>query len=138
MTTLGRRIAGLMLMPAAAGVGLASRFTALRDWPLIGEYGGDAAWTVAACGGLRMLRPEWSARRVAMVGYGVSVAVEVSQLVRAPWIDAIRTHPVGGLLLGRGFLWTDLVAYAGGAVMYAILDRVLLRRSDADPRMSRN
>ncbi|MEC1172420.1 DUF2809 domain-containing protein, partial [Bacillus paralicheniformis] len=35
-------------------------------------------------------------------------------LYHAPWIDAIRAVPLGGLILGYGFLCSDLLAYVLG------------------------
>ena len=40
--------------------------------------------------------------------------IEVSQLYHAEWIDSIRATTLGGLVLGYGFLWNDLVAYIIG------------------------
>lgn len=113
-------------MSAAAILGLASRWTFLSEWPIVGPYGGDAAWTIAAAGGLRVLLPGLTGVRIALLAYGLSVGVELSQLVHVHWLDAIRDHPIGALLLGRGFLWSDLVAYAAGAVVYGLLDRIVL------------
>lgn len=42
--------------------------------------------------------------------------VEISQLYHARWIDSIRQTALGGLVLGFGFLWTDLVCYSVGIV----------------------
>ena len=116
---------------AAAVIGLASRQPPLQNWPIIGPWGGDAAWTIAACGGVRMLRPRWTTLRIALTGYALSVSVEISQLIHLPWLDAVRATRLGALLLGRGFLWTDLVAYLGGASIYGILDALLARGSTA-------
>lgn len=113
-------------MSAAAIFGLASRWTVLSGWPIVGPYGGDAAWTIAAAGGLRVLLPGFTGIRIALLGYGLSVVVELSQLVHVGWLDAIRDHRVGALLLGRGFLWSDLVAYAAGALVYGMIDRLVL------------
>ena len=46
-----------------------------------------------------------------------SAAIEISQLYHAPWIDSIRQTTVGGLILGFGFLWSDLVCYALGVAI---------------------
>lgn len=116
------RIAGSVMMIAAAAFGLASRQPPLQTWPIIGPWGGDAAWTMAACGGLRVLRPGWSPLRVAFAGYALSVAVEVSQLLDLWPLDDLRRTRIGALLLGRGFLWSDLLAYAGGAACHLIID----------------
>jgi Protein of unknown function (DUF2809) len=45
------------------------------------------------------------------------VADEVSQLWHTPWLDAIRHTTVGRLMLGLGFLWSDLVCYAVGTII---------------------
>jgi hypothetical protein len=115
------RIPGLIGMLAAAGLGLGSRLPWIHDLPVIGPYGGDAAWTMAACAGIRTLAPSMPILRVTVLGYLASVAVECSQLVQADWLNAIREHPIGALLIGRGFLWSDLAAYAGGAVVFALI-----------------
>ena len=51
-----------------------------------------------------------------------SVAVEVSQLYHAPWIDSIRHTTLGGLILGFDFLWSDLVCYAVGVGLGVLVD----------------
>ena len=122
------RTAGVIGMLAAAGLGLGSRLPWAQELPVIGPYGGDAAWTMAACAGFRTLAPSMSILRATVLGYLASVAVECSQLVRADWLNAIREHPIGGLLIGRGFLWSYLAAYAGGAVVFALIFTRLDRR----------
>ncbi len=51
-----------------------------------------------------------------------SVAIELSQLYHAPWIDSIRQTTLGGLILGFGFLWSDLACYAVGVVLGVLVD----------------
>lgn len=119
--TMVRTGAGITMLLAAA-TGLASRTAPFRDWPVIGAYGGDACWTIAACAGLRFILIGTPTRWLALAGYAISVGVELSQLIRWDWLDAIRATTPGALLLGRGFLWSDLVAYAGGVVAWAFLD----------------
>ena len=43
----------------------------------------------------------------------------MSQLYHAPWIDAIRDTLPGALVLGYGFLWSDLACYAAGVALGA-------------------
>jgi hypothetical protein len=111
---------GFLGMIAAAVLGLASRSPLAHDLPVIGPYGGDAAWATAACAGIRLLLPALSVSATATLGYALSVGVECSQLLHVDWLDAIRAHRLGALLLGRGFLWSDLVAYAGGVAIFAL------------------
>jgi hypothetical protein len=49
--------------------------------------------------------------------------IELSQLYHRPWIDAIRHTRLGGLILGFGFLWTDLIAYSIGVALCFIIER---------------
>jgi len=56
----------------------------------------------------------------------LSVAVELSQLYHAPWIDPIRRTTLGGLVLGFGFLWSDLACYAAGGGLGVLIE--MLRR----------
>jgi len=54
--------------------------------------------------------------------------VKISQLYHAPWIDAIRQATLGGLVLGFGFLWTDLVCYLVGVMIGVIAERAIVGR----------
>ena len=51
-----------------------------------------------------------------------SYSIEISQLYHAPWIDSIRNTTLGGLILGFGFLWSDLVCYTIGIIIGIIID----------------
>jgi hypothetical protein len=55
--------------------------------------------------------------------------VEISQLYHAPWIDAIRQTTLGGLVLGFGFLRTDLVCYSVGVMIGVIADLAIVART---------
>jgi len=58
---------------------------------------------------------------IALVSLLFCYLIEISQLYHAPWIDAIRNTRLGGLVLGFGFLWTDIIAYTMGiGIMLAI------------------
>lgn len=71
--------------------------------------------------------------RLAAGALAVSVAVECSQLYHAPWIDAIRDTRFGALVLGSGFLWTDLLCYAVGVVIAATIDRLIRNEGATAP-----
>ena len=72
------------------------------------------------------------ALRLGLLAIGISFAIELSQLYRAPWIDSIRATRPGALVLGQGFLWSDLVCYSAGVVLAMALDAWL-----ASPMASR-
>ena len=58
----------------------------------------------------------------------IAFAVECSQLWHPEWLDALRADRVVGLLLGRGFLWSDLLAYVVGVLCIAGIERGLRAR----------
>jgi len=53
--------------------------------------------------------------------------IEMSQLYQAEWINNIRHTTLGGLILGQGFLWSDIVAYTAGVIIGALFEIVFLR-----------
>ncbi len=53
-----------------------------------------------------------------------SFSIEISQLYHATWIDSLRATKLGGLILGYGFLWSDLVCYSIGIGVGLLLERV--------------
>ncbi|WP_217902316.1 DUF2809 domain-containing protein [Siphonobacter sp. BAB-5385] len=75
---------------------------------------GDALWAVAVFWGLHLLIPEARTFRLALVALLISYAVEFSQLWQASWLVQLRSTLPGKLLLGQGFLYTDLIAYTLG------------------------
>jgi hypothetical protein len=85
-------------------------------------WAGMMAWWVgAAAPGARL------AARSA-VALGICVTVELSQLIHAPAIDAVRRTTLGHLVLGSGFDGRDLLAYAAGVSAVALLERAVLAR----------
>ena len=96
--------------------GLASRRYRGQLPAFLAEYAGDTLWALM----LFLLISAILAGRPILTRAAISLAlaflVEVSQLYHAPWIDSIRQTTLGGLVLGFGFLWTDLVCYSVGIV----------------------
>src|SRR5262245_60101673 len=80
-------------------LGLASRkfpiFPAFLD-----KYPGDALWALMVFLLAAILFPRRSTAWIASTAIAFSVAIEFSQLCRAPWIDAIRATTLGHLVLG--------------------------------------
>ena len=66
-----------------------------------------------------ILGPKQSGLRVWGHAVLVTELIEFSQLYRAPWVERIRGNPLGGLLLGHAFLWSDVVCVALGATAAA-------------------
>ncbi len=61
-------------------------------------------------------------RARAAISLALAFLVEISQIYHAPWIDSIRQSTLGGLVLGFGFLWTDLVCYTVGIATGSLIE----------------
>ena len=105
-------------------LGLASRrFAALPDFVRL--YAGDALWAATV---YFLAATLWPRARIAWLAGGAltfAFAVEASQLYHAPWIDGVRSTRPGALVLGQGFLWSDLVCYTLGVIAAALVDRAM-------------
>jgi hypothetical protein len=124
------RARSLVLAAAVIALGLASRRFRGELPAFVGEYAGDVLWAAMVFLLTSAGRPGASTRRVAAAAAVFALAVELGQLYHAPWIEAVRHTRLGGLVLGFGFLWSDLVCYAVGIAMAVALDRWLVRRGD--------
>ena len=115
------RIVYLISVAIVMGLGLSSRKYAgyLPEW--INTYLGDALWAVMIYLFTAVLLHDRKLLQIALASLLFCYLIEISQLYHAPWIDAIRNTRLGGLVLGFGFLWTDIIAYTMGiGVMLAI------------------
>ena len=108
-------------------LGIGSRRYAHPLPGFIATYAGDTLWALAAFLGIGLLLPRTSIRTIALLAIAFSVLIEVSQLYHAPWIDSIRQTTLGGLILGFGFLWSDLACYATGVGLGVCAETVLRR-----------
>jgi threonine/homoserine/homoserine lactone efflux protein len=120
-----RRIVYLLLAILTMLVGLASRRFRQHLPTFIGEYSGDVLWALMLFLVVSFVlagRPLFQRCIISLV---LAFAVEVSQLYHAPWIDSIRNTTLGGLVLGFGFLWSDLVCYLVGITAGVLADRLL-------------
>ncbi len=125
----------LSLLLLTIALGIASRVYGARLPGVVGVYAGDILWAAALYWVLSLLWRRANPLQLAGATLTISIVVEVSQRYHSPWIDAIRATAFGAALLGRGFLWSDLVCYAAGASLAALLDHLLRRR--ASPVASR-
>jgi hypothetical protein len=59
--------------------------------------------------------------------------IELSQLYQADWINAIRNMRLGGLLLGFGFLWSDMASYLMGGLLGFTIEKILINKYPKTP-----
>lgn len=103
-------------------LGLSSRKMVNEIPNFINIYLGDALWALMVFIALGFIFRDKETKIVALIGIAFCYIIELSQLYHANWIDNIRETTLGGLVLGYGFLWSDLLAYAIGISAGIIID----------------
>lgn len=111
---------GLIAVVIAAGLGSRRYPEVLPEF--VATYAGDILWSLMVFLGYGFLAPGASTTRIASAALITSIMVECSQLYHAEWIDSIRRTTPGGLVLGFGFLWTDLICYAAGVLTGCVFE----------------
>lgn len=91
----------------------------------IAPFVGDMLWAMMVYFGLRFLIPKLKLTKTLILAIVFSFSIETSQLYQADWINNIRATTLGGLVLGHGFLFEDLISYSLGIVMGCLLDYFL-------------
>jgi Protein of unknown function (DUF2809) len=95
----------------------------------IHDYAGDALWAGMIYFGFRFLLLKSPLKTSFIATILFSYCIEISQLYQADWLNAIRHTKLGGLVLGFGFLWSDLLMYFIGISLAFLLDNFLSKRS---------
>ena len=116
-----------MILVAAAG--LAWRSAANPVSPFFHKYGGDTLWALLVFLGFGFLFARASTLSVALMAFGFSCVVELTQLCHAPWIDSVRETRLGHLVLGATFNWPDLIAYGVGVALGSLSEIIFCRRA---------
>lgn len=114
-------------------IGLGSRRYGSLLPGLLAAHAGDTLWALMVFLGFGLLFPRLPTLRTALLAIAFSYAIELSQLYHAPWIDWIRSTAVGGLVLGYGFLWSDIACYAVGIGLGVASEVLLLRDPGREP-----
>lgn len=118
------RILYLILTIITIILGLLSR--KVQGLPqIISSYSGDALWALMVFFLFSFLFNKKSTIFILVISIIFSYRIEISQLYHAPWIDSIKATTLGGLILGFGFLWSDLICYTVGIVIGAIIDKII-------------
>ena len=107
--------------------GLGSRTFPRHVPQLITPYLGDVLWAFCVYLIIGCLFPRLSTLKVFLFTILFAYSIEATQLYRAPWIDAIRADKLVTLVLGHGFMWTDIFSYTFGSVLGVIFDRVYVK-----------
>ena len=106
------RILNFILIISTIALGLASRTAIVPD--TIYPYLGDILYAVMIYFVLGFLLPTMSQIKVAIACVLACFAIEFLQLIDVPWLNSVRNTLFGRLVLGSGFLWSDLLCYLVG------------------------
>ncbi|MDM5428091.1 DUF2809 domain-containing protein [Bacillus mycoides] len=109
-------------------LGLSSRKFAFALPDLLNDYLGDALWALMIFTGFGFLFPKIETKKLTFISLIFCYGIEISQLYHAPWIDNIRATTIGGLVLGYGFLWSDVVAYTIGVGVGMLWEFILRKK----------
>jgi hypothetical protein len=94
-------------------LGLASRYTnAFPDGMAV--HLGDIFWASMIYYIFRILFQRASFFNIIFISLTFTFGIEFSQLYQSDWIHYLRSSFLGALILGRGFLWIDLLRYTIG------------------------
>jgi hypothetical protein len=116
------RLLLLAIIPVIIVFAFATRSGSALIPTFIAKYGGDTLWALMVFLVIRFLAHRLNPFRSAIIALVIAYLGEISQLYHAPWIDAIRSYRLGGVILGFGFLWSDLVCYTVGIFSGAIVE----------------
>jgi glycopeptide antibiotics resistance protein len=92
----------------------------------ISRYAGDTLWALMVFLVIGFLFPSLSTWKVAAIALLFSLLIETSQLYHAPWLEEIRRYRLAALILGRGFLWSDLGCYSVGVTLGILLEKLII------------
>ncbi|EJS76373.1 ribosomal maturation YjgA family protein [Bacillus cereus] len=128
MNTKRNRLLYAMFTIVVIILGLSSRKFAFTLPDLLNNYLGDALWALMIFTGFGFLFPKIETKKLAIISLIFCYGIEISQLYHESWIDSIRTTTLGGLVLGYGFLWSDLVAYTIGVGVGMLCESILRKK----------
>ena len=121
------RILYAILIIATIGLGLASRADFIPK--LIYPFFGDILYSLMIFFIIGFIFTDFSSLKIALISIGICYIIELSQFYEANWIVEIRNNKLGGLLLGYGFLWSDLINYLVGGALGFSIEYFILKKS---------
>lgn len=84
-------------------------------------YGGDTLWASMFYFIFLWIWPKQKAAMIFIITVLFAFAIEFSQMIDVAWLNDLRQTPLR-LLLGQGFLVSDLICYVVGAILACVLD----------------
>ena len=110
-------------------LGLGSRKLPEMFPGFIVHYLGDTLWSLMVFFMIGFIWPRKNSIHVGILSVVFSYFIELSQLYHAPWINSIRHTTLGGLILGYGFLWSDIICYTVGIIFGIVIEMLFSNRN---------
>lgn len=127
----------LLAMAGTICLGLATRTSQVASF--VPSFVGDGLYAVMIYFGLCIFFHRQNPLKIALLAFVFCTAIEFSQLLSWPWLQSVRGHKIGRLILGQGFLGSDILAYAVGIVAAWQLDLLFwLKRGENRSKKIRN
>ncbi|WP_235991831.1 ribosomal maturation YjgA family protein [Metabacillus schmidteae] len=105
-------------------LGVASRKYSTFLVEFVALNAGDMLWAMMVYFGLRFLLVNKSLLIAVLLSFLFSFGIEISQFYQAGWLNQNRDTLLGGLILGKGFLFVDLIRYSVGIIFAFFIDRL--------------
>jgi hypothetical protein len=118
----------LILIVLTLIIGLSSRKFPQIFPAFLAEYLGDTLWAMLVFWLLGFVFTRKPSVKLAFATLIFSYTIEISQLYHASWIDSIRDTTFGALVLGHGFLWSDIICYSAGILCGFTIELLLYRQ----------
>jgi len=110
-------------------IGLGSRKYPQFFPAFLAEYLGDTLWAMLVFWLTGLVFAYKSILKVGCTALLFSYLIEISQLYQAPWINSIRNTTLGSLVLGHGFLWSDILCYTVGIAIGIVIEILIYYRN---------
>lgn len=115
----------LLIMAVIIAFGLPTRMIQdqLPVWYTL--YFGDYLWAILLFFLFALTLRTMSTFKVAVITLLFTYLIEISQLFHPGWLEHLRSIKIFALVLGYGFLWSDIAAYTLGVCTGALLEYFL-------------
>lgn len=125
---LRSRIVYIIAVALAIILGLCSREYSHMLPVYVADNAGDMLWAMMVYFGFRFLFVGKSLNVALLLSILFCFGIEFSQLYQEEWINQLRNTMIGALILGKGFLFVDLIRYTVGIGLGVLLDKGIMEK----------
>ncbi|MFR5265519.1 DUF2809 domain-containing protein [Clostridium sp.] len=127
LNKLRNRNVYILLFILVICLGLSSRKFYMYLPKFIADYSGDTLWAMMVYLGIAFVFNKLESKKVMILALIFSYLIEFSQLYQGQLINSIRNTTIGGLVLGYGFLFSDLICYLVGILLTFCLEKIFFK-----------